>query len=64
MITSLSRNADSVEFNVHLRPLEVGMKRREGSTAERKKIMTPNEEVLEDPNFGNLTTACLRRIYI
>jgi hypothetical protein len=36
------------------------MRRREGSTTERRKIMTPNEEVLEDPEFGNFTTACLR----
>lgn len=38
MILSLCRNADSVELNVHLRPLEVGRRRRrEGSTTERKK---------------------------
>ena len=26
----------------------------------QKKIMTPNEEVLEDPEVGNFTTACLK----
>jgi hypothetical protein len=38
LILSVCRNAESVELNVHLRPLEVGMRRREGSTTERKKL--------------------------
>jgi len=62
MILSLCRNADPVDLNVHLRPLEVGRRSREESNTERKKIMTPNEEVLEDPEFGNFATWCLKRV--
>lgn len=62
MILSLCRNADSVDLNVHLRPLEVGRRSREGSNTERKKIMTPNEELLEDPEFGTFATGCLKSV--
>jgi len=62
MLLSLFRNAYSVELSVHLLPLEVGTRWREESTTDRKKIMTPNKEVLEDPEFGNFTTGCLRSV--
>lgn len=60
MFVSLCWNADSLELNVHLRPLEMGRRERSRPPIE---IVTPREEVHgEDLEFGNFTTACLKSI--
>ena len=55
---------NSVSISVHWRVEEDGERGRKGSTTDRKKIMTPNEEVSDDPEVGNFTTACIKSVEI